>query len=142
MESDDTPLRHLPVAIFVTSGTLFLAGYFLPQVLIYSFLATTTFVATDVILTGFIRTGPGRINVFASHLYATRGVGFWVLIGFMLIVAPIIAVAFSFAPGLVDSETAPLGVYSRLVTVAIISVLSMGTVGAYVRWLTRSKRKR
>ncbi len=135
-------MRHLPGAILVTSCALFTIGYFLPLVPIYSFPATTPLGATDAALTAFIRTGPRRINVFASHMYATVGVGFYVLIVFMLIVAPLIAMAFSIAPGLINSETAPLRTFSRLTGAAIISGLSMVTVGAYVRWLTRSKSKR
>ncbi len=131
--------RHMPGAFLVTVIGLIALGYFFQSILEYTFLATTTYVATDVVVHFFIKTGPNQIHVLNRAPFATRGVGYLVLLFVMLIVAPVVALLVLFAPPIISLEAGGLGIYSHLVTVVGVAIGSMLVVYAYLRWLTRMR---
>lgn len=128
--------RHFPAAFLVTTFALFTVGLLFQRVLVYAFLTTTTYVLTDVALSGFLSTGPGQVKIFRQNPFTTRGYAFYVIIAFILIAAPLLALAVSYLPPTLSQVTAPFGAYGEVAAAVGFACGSTLVVYAYLRWLT------
>lgn len=129
-------------AFLATSVALFVIGLLFEPALDYTFLATTTYVATDIVLGYVFKTGSGPrsgwIKVLGRVRFATRADGYYLLLVFILIISPVLAIGIAFLPGLVTEATANLGPWSLLSRILGLAFGSMGVVYGYLRWLTRT----
>lgn len=129
-------------AFLATSLIIFVIGLLYEPALDYTFLATTTYVGTDIVLGVVFKTGSGPrsgwIKVLGRGRFASRADGYYVLLAFILVIAPVLAIGVAALPGLVAEATVNLGPWSLLAKVLGFAFGSMGVVYGYLRWLTRT----
>lgn len=129
-------LRHMPGAFLVTSAALIVIGFVFEWVVIFTFLATTTYVLTDVIMSYFLTAEPGYLKILKRAPFSTRGEGYLVLLAFILIIAPLVALLVYYAPVIISQESVGIGAYSHPAVVLGFAFGSTTVVYCYLRWLT------
>lgn len=88
---DDSRLRHMGWALVVVTVVLFFIALAIPFYGIFAVTTAVAYLASDIAIKYAVDAGPGWLKVLGTRYFRPRAYGFYALIGFVLVVSPLIA---------------------------------------------------